>query len=76
MGKKFVLINLREVGKIIMSCSLWVNKNTTVLVSGVRKATCVASGQLTITNVYKKIIIYINNQYNYTCTTVSLVFFF
>ena len=41
MGKKFVLINLREFGKIIMSCSLWVNKNTIVLVSGVRKATCV-----------------------------------
>ena len=41
MGKKFVLINVREFGKIIMSCSLWVNKNTTVLVSGVRKATCV-----------------------------------
>ena len=40
MGKKFVLINLREFGKIIM-CSLWVNNNTTVLVSGVRKATCV-----------------------------------
>ena len=41
MGEKRVLINLREFGKIIISCSLCVNKNTAVLVSGVRKATCV-----------------------------------
>ena len=41
MGEKCVLINLREIGKIIISCSLCVYKNTTVLVSGVRKATCV-----------------------------------
>ena len=40
MGKKFVLINLREFGKIIMSSSLWVNKITYSSVSGVRKATC------------------------------------
>ena len=51
MGKKFVLINLREFGKIIMSCSLWVNKNTTVLVSGVRKATCVDKAIKYITNI-------------------------
>ena len=37
MGEKCVLINLREFGKII----IWVYKNTAVLVSGVRKATCV-----------------------------------
>ena len=51
MGKKFVLINLREFGKIIMSSSLLVNKITYSSVSGVRKATCVASGQLIITNI-------------------------
>ena len=51
MGKKFVLINLREFGKIIMSSSLWVNKITYSSDSGVRKATCVASGQLIITKI-------------------------
>ena len=51
MGKKFVLINLREFGKIILSSSLWVNKITYSSVSGVRKTTCVASGQLIITKI-------------------------
>ena len=32
MGEKCVLINLREFGKIIMTCSLCVYKNTAVLV--------------------------------------------
>ena len=35
MEKKFVIINLREFGKIIMSSSLWVNKITYSSVSGV-----------------------------------------
>ena len=51
MGKKFVLINLREFGKIIMSSSLWVNKITYSSGFWSQKSNLRWSGQLNITNI-------------------------